>query len=353
MATPKSLGYYLPAEWDEHAATWLTFPCHEASFPGKMDRIVFPYMTFIKTISLGEKVKINVHNNNIKDRVIYLLKKFSIDNSKIELFIHPSDDVWCRDHGPAFLINPGAATDNKVIVDWDFNAWGGKYPHAKDNQITSLIAATLGLNVFSPGIVMEGGSVDVNGVGALLTSESCLLNHNRNPHLSRQKIEEYLIEYYGIDHIFWLSKGIAGDDTDGHIDDIARFIKADTVIAMTESDPNDINYRALNENLGLLRSFRLPGDKPLQIIEVPMPAPVFYRGQRLPASYANFYICNYAVVVPTFRCENDQVALDIFKKHFTDREVVGIDATDIVWGFGSFHCLSQQEPAVRGRGHGT
>lgn len=346
MATPKSLGYYFPAEWERHAATWLTFPSHEASFPGKMDQIILPYMTFVKTISLGEKVKINVHNKKIKDRVTDLLKEFNIDNRKIELFIHPSDDVWCRDHGPAFLVNHDAVAGNKVVVSWDFNAWGGKYPCSKDKQIGLLIAAKLGLDVYNPGIVMEGGSIDVNGAGTLITSESCLLNQNRNPGLNRQKIEEYLIDYYGIEQILWLANGIDGDDTDGHIDDVARFIKADTVITMTEPDTNDINHKILDENLRLLKSFRLPSGKPLQIIEIPMPEPVFYRGHRLPASYANFYICNYAVVVPTYRCENDQVALDIFKEQFTDREIVGIDATDIVWGFGSFHCLSQQEPAV-------
>ncbi len=342
----KSSGYYFPAEWRRHEATWLTFPTHEESFPGKMDDVISPYMNFIKTISRGEKVRINVHNEEVKSRVIDLLEKNDIDENTIELFIHPSDDVWCRDHGPAFLINPAALKDKKVIVDWEFNAWGGKYPYESDNAISGLIAQKLGLRSFRPGIIMEGGSIEVNGAGTLITSEACLLNNNRNPKLNRLQIEQYLMNYYGVEQILWLTEGIAGDDTDGHIDDLTRFVHEDTVITMIEPDVSDMNHIPLAENLNLLKTFKLLNDKSLNIIEMPMPDPVYHAGHRLPASYANFYICNHAVIVPTFRCNNDKTALDIFNQLFKDRKVVGIDATDIVWGFGSFHCLSQQEPSV-------
>lgn len=346
MITPKSLGYYFPAEWHRHEATWLTFPCHEESFPGKMKDVIPSYMAFVKAISQGEKVRINVHDKKVKNLAIELADKYHIDSGQIEFYIHPSDDVWCRDHGPAFLINPNLPKDKKVIVNWEFNAWGGKYPYKNDNSIPGLIADKLGLKTFNPGIVMEGGSVEFNGAGTLITSNACLLNHNRNPQLGKNEIEKFLMDFYGVEQILWLSDGIAGDDTDGHIDDITRFVDEETVVTMVEADHYDINYMKLKKNLKLLKSFRLPNDKSLKIVELPMPAPVFYKGQRLPASYANFYICNYAVIVPTFRCRNDQAALDIFSRLFTDRKVVGIDATDIVWGFGSFHCLSQQEPDV-------
>ncbi|MFO7658218.1 MAG: agmatine deiminase family protein [Bacteroidales bacterium] len=346
MISPKSLGYFFPAEWHHHEATWLTFPYHEESFPGKMDAVLPSFMEFIKVISRGEKVRINVYNSHSEFKVNSLIEEYGISPGQVEFFIHPSDDVWCRDHGPAFLINPGAVSDKKVIVNWEFNAWGGKYPFLNDNAIPGLIAHKLGLKTFNPGIVMEGGSVDFNGAGSLLTSTACLLNNNRNPHLNRENIEYYLCEFYGAEQVLWLTHGIAGDDTDGHIDDIARFVSEDTIVTMVEKDKNDINYQPLISNLKLLKSFRLLNGKPLNVIEIPMPDAVYHSGQRLPASYANFYICNNAVVVPTFRCNKDQQALDILSGVFPGKRLVGIDATDIVWGFGSFHCLSQQEPDV-------
>ena len=346
MDTPKSSGYFFPAEWQKHEATWLTFPSHEESFPGKMDKIIPPYMAFMKAISKGEKVRINVHDEKVKNKVIKLLEQYNIDKSKIELFINPSDDVWCRDHGPVFLINPDIYENNKIIIDWEFNAWGSKYPFENDNAIPSLIAEKLGYKTYKTGIIMEGGSVELNGTGTLITSSACLLNYNRNPHLNKEQLELYLMNYYGVDQILWLTEGIAGDDTDGHIDDLTRFVSEDTVITMVELNQNDDNHRPLKENLELLKTFKLPDGKTLNIVEIPMPDAVHYNGNRLPASYANFYICNYAVIVPTFRCENDKIAIDIFEQLFKDRKVIDIDATDIVWGFGSFHCLSQQEPSA-------
>ena len=346
MTTPKSLGFYFPAEWARHEATWLTFPCHEESFPGKMNDILPSYMTLLKTISHGEIIRLNVENEQTKQKVIGLSAECGMESGQVELFIHPSDDVWCRDHGPSFLINPDRQENKKVIVNWEFNGWGGKYPYERDNAISGLIAEKSGLQVFYPEIVLEGGSVELNGNGTLITSETCLLNHNRNPQLGRSDIEKLLMDYFGVDQVLWLSKGIAGDDTDGHIDNMTRFVNKDTVITMIEPDANDVNNLPLKENLQLLKSLRLLNGKSPDIVEIPMPSPVYHKGHRLPASYANFYICNHAVVVPTFRCEEDDLALEIFESLFKGKEVIGIDSTDIVWGFGSLHCLTQQEPYV-------
>jgi len=340
------MGYYFPAEWTRHEATWLTFPSHEASFPGKMNDILPSYMTLLKTISQDEKVKLNVDNVQTKQKVIDLSAEYCIEPGQVELFIHPSNDVWCRDHGPSFLINPDRQRDKKAIVNWEFNAWGGKYPYEHDNAISGLIAEKSGLKVFNPGIVMEGGSVEMNGDGTLIASESCLLNQNRNPQLDRRDIEKFLTEYFGAEQVLWLSTGIAGDDTDGHIDNVTRFVNKDTVITMIEPDANDVNNLPLRENLQLLKSIRLLNGKSLHIVEIPMPSPVYHKRHRLPASYANFYICNHAVVVPAFRCKEDDLALEIFESLFKDRKVIGIDSVDIIWGFGSLHCLTQQEPMV-------
>ena len=234
-----------------------------------------------------------------------------------------------------------------MVVDWGYNAWGGKYPPFDlDDNIPTLVAKQYELPVVYPGIVMEGGSVDFNGKGTLLTTTSCLLNANRNPHLNRKQIEEYLRQYYGVDNILWLGDGIAGDDTDGHIDDITRFVSSDTVVTVIETNKQDENYQPLRDNLSALSSMRLENGRQMNIIELPMPAPVVYEDMRLPASYANFYIGNKYVVVPTFRDKNDERALAILQEAFKDKKVVGLDSTDIIWGLGSFHCLSQQEPAV-------
>lgn len=345
MNKPHSLGYTFPAEWHKHEATWLTWPYLDDSFPGKLD-IVYPFYTqFIKEISLGEKVRINVPNDCEKEKLMMLLDIANVDLNQIEIFMHPTNDVWCRDHGPAFVINP-SAKDKKAIVSWEFNAWGGKYAADLDNAIPDKIAAHYKLPVFHPGIIMEGGSVEFNGKGTILTTTACLLNKNRNPHLSQKQIEQYLCDYYGAEQILWLGDGIAGDDTDGHVDDITRFVNEDTVVTVIEENSGDENYQPLKENLEALEKMRLLNGKQLNIVELPMPNPVYYDERRLPASYANFYISNAAVIVPTFRCAYDEVALDILSEVFTDRAVVGIDSVDIVWGLGSFHCLSQQEPLV-------
>ena len=346
-STPQQLGYYFPAEWHTHTATWLSWPHKEASWPGKIETIYQPYAQFIKAISEGEKVCINVADKAMQYFAIEELLQEEVDFSKINFFLHPTNDAWCRDHGPAFLINPNAA-DKKIIIDWNYNAWGNKYPpYDLDDIIPTLIAKDYNMPVFNPGIVMEGGSVDFNGKGTLITSTACLLNKNRNPHLNQSQIETFLYQYYGVEQVLWVDEGIVGDDTDGHIDDTVRFVNEDTVLTVIEENKSDENYTLLQHNLKLLKQMRLLNGKQLNIIELPMPSKeIFYEDQRLPASYANFYISNAAVVVPTYRDKNDEKALEIIASCFPGRKIKGIDSTDVIWGLGSWHCLSQQEPAV-------
>jgi len=342
---PKTKGFSFPAEWHRHTATWLSWPHKEESWPGKIGMIYSRYAEFLKVLTEGEIVRINVADEQMTAFTKEQLLAIGTDLNKVEFFPFPTNDAWCRDHGPAFLIN--SETKQKAIVDWGYNAWGGKYPPFDlDDVIPTKIGAHFGLPVYHPGIVMEGGSVDFNGKGTILTTTACLLNKNRNPLLNQQQIEEYLYNYYGAEQILWLGDGIVGDDTDGHIDDITRFVNEDTVVTVVEENKNDENYHILQDNLKTLKTMRLLNGKQLNIIELPMPAPVIYENQRLPASYANFYIGNAAVVVPTYRCANDDKALEILTQCFPDRKVVGIDSTDIIWGLGSFHCLSQQEPEV-------
>ncbi|MFY7651970.1 MAG: agmatine deiminase family protein [Chitinophagaceae bacterium] len=343
--TPKQLGFVFPAEWHNHTATWLSWPHKEASWPGKIHTVYAPYCEFVKALTAGERVNINVANDAMKAFAISELQKQAVDLSKVSFFMHPTNDAWCRDHGPAFLLNK--ITNQKAIVDWGYNAWGNKYPpYDLDDVIPTLIGKELNLPVFNPGIVMEGGSVEFNGAGTILTTTACLLNKNRNPHLTKGQIEEYLINYYGVEQILWLGDGIVGDDTDGHIDDITRFVNTDTVLTVVETNKADENYDLLQENLHALKKMRLLNGKQLNIVELPMPAPVIWEDQRLPASYANFYIGNAVVAVPTFRDANDDKALQIIANCFPTKKVVGIDSTDVIWGLGSWHCLSQQEPAL-------
>jgi len=343
--TPKELGFYFPAEFAEHEATWLSFPHKEASWPGKIDTIYPNYSAFVKELALSEKVRVNVNDEAMKAFAVKHFEKAGVDMNQVEFFIHPTNDAWCRDHGPAFLLNKNSS--EKAIVDWGYNAWGNKYPpYDLDDVIPTLIAKQFNLPVFYPGIVMEGGSVEFNGKGTLLTSTACLLNPNRNPHLSQAQIEKYLCDYYGVEQILWVDEGIIGDDTDGHIDDTVRFVNENTVLTVVEDKKSDENYELLQHNLKQLKQMRLLDGQQLNIIELPMPDLIIYEDQPLPASYANFYITNKSVIVPTYRCAKDDKALQIIQQCFPERKVVGIDSTDIIWGLGSFHCLSQQEPKV-------
>lgn len=341
--SPKAKGYSFPAEWEKHEATWLSWPHKDESWPGKIETIYKPYCEFIKLVATGEEVRINVKDEAMKAFAVAELQKVEADLSQIEFFFNESNDAWCRDHGPAYVVK----ANEKAVVDWGYNAWGNKYPPFDlDDVIPTKIAKYFNLPFYTPGIVMEGGSVEFNGAGTILTTEACLLNENRNPHLNKAEIETYLKEFYGAEQILWLGDGIVGDDTDGHIDDITRFVNEDTVLTVVESNPLDENYVLLQENLERLKAMTLLDGRKLNIIELPMPSPVIFEDTRLPASYANFYIANAAVIVPIFNDVNDQIALDIIQGCFPDRKVVGIDSVDIIWGLGSFHCLSQQEPAV-------
>ncbi|MGN7724121.1 agmatine deiminase family protein [Chitinophaga sp. 22620] len=344
--TPRQSGYYFPAEFHPHTATWLSWPHKEASWPGKIHTIFPHYSRFVKYLADSEKVRINVADEAMKTFATGHLLQAGVNMRNVEFFFHPTNDAWCRDHGPAFLINP-AAEQKKAVVDWNYNAWGGKYPpFDQDDIIPTLIANHYQLPLFNPGIIMEGGSVEFNGKGTILTSTCCLLNENRNPHLNREQLEEYLHQYYGADQVLWVEEGIVGDDTDGHIDDTIRFVNEDTVLTVIETDKQDENYTLLQQNLRQLQQMRLLNGKQLNIVTLPMPDAVVFEDQRLPASYANFYISNKYVIVPTFQCKKDDEALRIIAECFKDREVVGIDSTDIIWGLGSFHCLSQQEPEI-------
>ncbi|TRX60836.1 agmatine deiminase family protein [Fulvivirga sp. M361] len=346
IVAPGLQGYYFPAEWHTHEATWLSFPHNKESWPGKMDNIYTSFATFVRYLSLGEKVRINVNDEQMKDFALEHFIRAGANMDNVEFYLFATNDAWCRDHGPAFLINP-RAKERKVVVNWEYNAWGNKYPpYDLDNAISVQIADHLNVPVFSPGIVMEGGAVEFNGNGTLITTRACLLNVNRNPHLSFEQIEQYLKDYYGVTHLIWLEDGIVGDDTDGHVDDLTRFVDENTIVTLVEKRKQDANYTPLKNNLKLLQQATLENGKRPTIVELPCPSPVLYKGQRLPASYANFYIANEHVIMPTFRDTADDAALSILQECFDDREVVGIDSLDIIWGLGSFHCLSMQEPLV-------
>jgi len=302
------------------------------------------WLRMIEELASGEDVDVNVLDEADERRVAALLDRApTVRRERVRLHRIPTNEPWCRDHGPIFVVREGEL----AVVDWGYNAWGGKYPpYDRDDAVPRLVATLLGLRAFHPGIVMEGGSLDVNGRGTLLTTESCLLNPNRNPTLDRAALEQRLCEYLGVWHVVWLGDGIAGDDTDGHVDDITRFVAADTIVTVIEDDPADENHRPLRDNLERLRAVRDQDGRPFTVITLPMPRRVERDGQRLPASYANFYVGNAVVLVPTFADPADARALEILGRCFPSRRVVGIDSRDLVWGLGAVHCATQQQPAL-------
>ncbi|HEU5246486.1 MAG TPA: agmatine deiminase family protein [Candidatus Udaeobacter sp.] len=341
--TPAALGYRMPAEWEPHAATWLSWPRREGiSFPDSFDRVTPTLRAMIEALIESEQVCINVSNGAHEAEAREVLQGLWM--KRISFHLVPTNEPWCRDHGPIFLTR---ARDPKLaVVDWDYNAWGNKYPPFDLDEIApTRVAEILDVPVFYPGMILEGGAIDVNGAGALLTTESCLLNKNRNPALSREEIEQQLRDYLGVRDILWLGDGIVGDDTDGHIDDLARFASEQTVVTVVEENPDDENYEPLQGNLARLQAMKI-GDRALDVITLPMPKKIMREGLRLPASYANFYIANTCVLMPTFADPADQVALSILRECFPNRRVVGIDCRELVWGLGAFHCLTQQQPAV-------
>jgi agmatine deiminase len=345
---PAALGYRMPAEWERHRGTWLSWPHKEASWPGKFGAVPGIFARMVHELAMGEEVHVNVAGPAMEHDVRGLLADEGSGTGNVFFHHNPTNDAWCRDHGPIFLEREVNGRREQAIVDWDFNAWGGKYPPWDlDDVVPTRIAGELGLPVFTPGIVMEGGSVEVNGRGTLLTTEACLLNPNRNPHLSRREIVRYLEDYLGVTHILWLGDGIEGDDTDGHVDDLTRFVDPVTVVTAVEDDPRDRNHGPLQDNLERLRHMTDQDGKPLRIVELPMPPAFFHEGQRLPASYANFYIANGVVLLPGYDPARDARARAVLQPLFPDREVVVIDCLDLVWGLGAIHCVTQQWPDVR------
>ncbi len=338
-------GYRMPPEWELHRATYLVWPHNRDTWPGKFDVIPPAYARMASALASFEPVRILVARADEMDGVRTLLS--GAQEKRIELAHIPTNDSWVRDYGPVFVnrTEAGATGPAQLALDWIFNSWGQKYgPFELDDAVPRKLAERYGFCAIEPGIVLEGGAIDVNGAGTLIAAESCLLNPNRNGTLGRAEIEEYLRICLGVTNIVWLGEGIAGDDTDGHVDNLARFVARDTIVAVIEEDPADENYRPLRDNLRRLSSARDERGQPFRMATLPMPPPLFYEGNRLPASYANFYIANGGLVVPTYGCPSDSVALSTLSRLFRGRRVVGVPSIDLAWGLGSVHCLTQQHP---------
>ena len=342
--TPAQLGFRMPAEWEPQTAIWLSWPHKRASWPGQFRPIPYVFAGIVTQISRFEEVRINCAAA-LQPRAKRLCAKAGADMTKVTFYDHPTNDAWCRDHGPIFVRND--QTREIAVTDWVHTAWGGKYPpYDLDNTIPPLVAKKLKLRRFENDMVLEGGSIEVNGRGLLLTSEQCLLNPNRNPQLTREQIEQNLRDFLGVKTVLWVGEGIVGDDTDGHIDDITRFYRADGFITCVESNRRDPNHKLLAENLERLKGFRTPQGKKFSVVELPMPKPFAFQGQQVPASYANFLIINGAVLVPTFRQKKrDAEACAIIGACFPGREIIPIDCYELIWGLGTLHCISQQQPA--------
>jgi agmatine deiminase len=345
--TPAALGYTFPAEWEKHIGTWFSWPRPEGiSFPDKYHTVPENLARIFREIAPREQVHINVPNGNYQRIVQEQLREHGCPLTNIFFHHIKTNESWCRDHGPAFVVN--RQKRKSAIVDWGFNAWGGKYPpYDDDDNVPTRIAEEFKLPIFYPRIIMEGGSVEFNGAGTVLTTTDCLLNKNRNPNLSKLQIEQYLKDYYGQKNVCWLTGGIDGDDTDGHIDDLARFISPTQIVFAVEEDPKDANYRVLKSARKQVEKLRDQDGRPFEIIELPMPGVVEFDGQRLPATYVNFYFVNGALLVPTYRNKrNDRRALEILQKHLPKHKVIGVDCVELIWGLGAIHCLSQQQPAI-------
>lgn len=343
--TPAALGYRMPAEWEPHAATWLSWPHNAESWPGKMEPVPAIWARFAAELAGAEDVHILVRDMTMRRAAEAALAGAGAAIARVQFHEVATNDAWMRDHGPTFVVRE-APQRQVAMIDWTYNSWGGKYPPwDDDDRVPARLEELLHLPRFRPGIVMEGGSIEVNGAGTLMTTEACLLHPNRNPHLTRADIEGILAAHLGVRHFIWLGDGIAGDDTDGHIDDLTRFVSPTTVVTVVEDDAGDENYGPLRDNLRRLEKATDQDGRRLDVETLPMPAPVEFAGQRLPASYANFYIANEVVVVPTYRCAADDRAVETLTALFPGRRVVGMDAVDLVLGLGAFHCITQQQPA--------
>ena len=351
---PAALGFRMPAEWEPHAGTWIAWPHEQEDWPGKLPAIDWVYGEVVRHLAVGERVRILVSNTAVEKRARAVLRRAGVDGKRVQLFPAPTDRSWTRDYCPIYVTN----RDGEVAVtNWRFTGWA-KYPnHSRDDAVNDLIVrrdrrrqwvptARIGRHVGR--VVLEGGAIDVNGAGTLLATEECLLDQKvqaRNPGLGREELEAILGAYLGVSKVLWLGRGIAGDDTHGHVDDLARFVDETTVVIAQASDPDDDNYEPLRENRARLERMTTADGRPLRVLSLPMPEPLYFDRIRLPASYANFYIGNEAVLVPTFNDPNDRAAIEMLAAAFPTRRVVGIHAVDLVWGFGTLHCMTQQEPA--------
>jgi agmatine deiminase len=345
----------MPAEWEPHEATWIAWPHNKDDWPGKFAAIPFVYGEIVRQLHLSEEVRILVNGAPGERSARAELEKVSLDWARISFWRIPTDRVWTRDYGPMFVQSAKCPITPITVVFWEFNGWAKYSDHQRDERVASRVLhrltgprALVPAHIRGKGIVLEGGAIDVNGRGCVLTTEECLLSkvQQRNSGLGRKEYEKLFAEYLGARKVLWLGRGIAGDDTHGHVDDLARFVGPRTVAVVVEGNPKDENYRPLQENLERLQGMTDQDGKKLDVVKLPMPAPMHWAGQRLPASYANFYIANDRVLVPTFNDPNDRKALGILAELFADRSVVGIHAVDLVWGLGTLHCLTQQQPAV-------
>jgi agmatine deiminase len=357
--TPRELGYRMPAEWERHEATWLAWPHNPEDWPGKFQAIPWLYAEIVRLLAAHEHVHILVEDAKAELRIFGILKRAGANLDRVSLHTWPTNRSWTRDSGPIFVRN----SEGKVgLTNWRFNAWA-KYDDWKlDDQVPDRVTELLDLPSWQPAIklsdgfsqrlVLEGGSIDVNGAGLLLATEECLLSEvqQRNPGVSRAQLERAFHDYLGIDQVIWLHHGIVGDDTHGHVDDISRFVGPATIVTAVEPNKNDANHAPLAENLARLKAARTLDGKQFELVELPMPRPVIFRGQRLPASYANFYLANNLVLIPTFHDPNDRIALNTLAEVFSDREVIGIHCVDLVWGLGTLHCMTQQEPTANQSG---
>ncbi|MEW6233999.1 MAG: agmatine deiminase family protein [Candidatus Omnitrophota bacterium] len=352
--TPQQLGYFMPAEWERHEATWIAWPHNHLDWPGKFAPIPWVYGEIARYLSLGEIVRIIVPSKQYEARARNIMTRIGADSAKIEFFTFPTNRSWTRDYGPLFLKRKNGKS-RLAIARFRFNAWAKYRNWRKDDKISEWAAQSLGLPLIpvqcqGRDVVLEGGAIDVNGQGTLLATEECLLDREtqaRNPYLTREELESVLRSDLGVSNILWLGGGIAGDDTHGHIDDLCRFVSPTTVVLCEEKNPKDVNYKPLQENRERLQEMRLEDRSKIEAVPLPMPHPLYFEGTRLPASYANFYIANAAVLVPTFNDPNDRIALGILGELFADRPAIGIHAVDLVWGFGTIHCLTQQQPSAK------
>ena len=348
--TPYELGYRMPAEWEQHEATWLAWPHNSTDWPGKFAPVPWIYAEIVRLLARRERVHLVVEDAKARDRIVSILKRAGANLEQVSFHLWPTNRSWTRDTGPIFVHNKRGEVG---ITDWKFNAWA-KYDDSKlDDKLPGRVGKLLKVPVWEPVFkngtkcVLEGGSIDTNGQGTLLTTEECLLSEEqqRNPGVGREELERVFRDYLGMEQVIWLDCGIVGDDTHGHVDDCTRFVGPTTILTAVEPNANDANHPILAENLRRLKAARTLDGKQFTVVELPMPKPVVFRGQRLPASYANFYIANGLVLVPTFHDPNDRVALNLLAELFPAREVIGIHCVDMVWGLGTLHCLSQQQPA--------